>query len=94
MSDPYSHEFKTGDRVAQSARFLRSLGTLTFASGNSGPSTNDLGKGTVISTVGDLIDVWFDCKQLRRFNRHNLIHERDIYLESMRAEHDGRYNPR
>lgn len=46
----------------------------------------------MIEIIGDLVRVQFEAGE-RTFNRHNLIHERDIYLESMRAEHDKNYRP-
>lgn len=86
-------KFTTGDKVALSATFLRAICPNAAAGW---PTTLDPGKGVVICTIDcagiELVDVWFPEKYyLRRLNSFNLVHERDIYNEAMRAEHRRRF---
>jgi hypothetical protein len=85
------NKFTSCDRVALSATFLRSIDP----SAHKGwPSRYDIGKGTVIDVIPcggiDLVNVWFDCQQLRTINAFNLVHVKDIYNEAMRSEHSSR----
>lgn len=79
--------FVTGDKVAVSATFLRSICPNAAAGW---PTTFDPGKGIVIMSFEcagvTFVDVWFN-DHWRRFNSLALVHERDIYMEAMRAEH-------
>lgn len=86
-------KFASGDKVALSATFLRSI---CPNAARGWPTTHDPGKGIVICVQDcggiDLVDVWFSDKgSLRRLNSFNLVHERDIYHEAMRAEHRPRF---
>ena len=86
-------KFTTGDRVALSATFLRSIDP---SAAKGWPTRYDVGTGTVICVVEcggiDLVDVWFDNPaHLRRINAFNLVHKRDVYSEAMRAEHNSRF---
>lgn len=83
--------FEIGDRVALSARFLRSMGTDNFAGGNSGLSRHDRGKGTVLGVVISdmLVFVWFDRGDGGVYNVFNLVAERDIHREATRSENIG-----
>lgn len=81
--------FSIGDDVRVSAKFLRSIDP---AASKGWPTRYDPGKGTVVSVMPcgdfDLIQVWFhDLCHPKTYNAVNLVHERNVYNEAMRAEH-------
>lgn len=85
-------KFTTGDEVALSATFLRSIDPSAAAGW---PGRGDLGIGTVIQSFDcggiDLVDVWFpSINYFRRVNSFNLVHRRDIAKEADKAQHSRR----
>lgn len=90
MADP----LKAGDRVMVSARHLRALGTVSFATGNAGLSTRCRGKGAIIGfapSVDFIAYVLWDDDEIngiaRGINVANLVHVRDIAREADHAQH-------
>lgn len=83
--------FKVGDRVALSATFLRSIDP---SAAKGWPTRYDAGKGWIMNVIDcagtDLAEIWFDRGYMRTINTFNIVHEKNIYNEAMRAEHNQR----
>lgn len=84
--------FKDGDAVRVSAAFLRSI---CPSAAKGWPTRSDPGKGVVVEVLSlggsDLVGVWFeDAEVYRTYNSWNLVHQKDVYNEAMRAEHRPR----
>jgi hypothetical protein len=86
-----TNNLQVGERVKLSARYLRSLGTVTISAGNSGWSIYDKGVGTVVGFDPDipfLARVWWDeFKFESTYNVENLVRLEDAHLEAMNVEH-------
>lgn len=85
-----STAFSAGDRVALSARFLRSNGDRTLYSASL--------RGTVLEDDGEWFATirWDDCPSqptglsaVRNIFRGNIVHVRDLAREAVRAEDEA-----
>lgn len=84
--------FKPGDKVALSATFLRSIDP---SAAKGWPTRYDKGKGIVIEVIdvgGTFLAtvIFINPACQLTINTFNLVHDRDIYNEAMRAEHKSR----